>query len=280
MEWNKVYEMYPVNENMIWLNNCGITPAGAHIVRALEDYFKGFAQKGPWYAPDLPDETRNRIKKILSGLLNCETGELALIHNTAEGMNFISYGYPVHPGDEVILLENEYPSNVYPWRELEKRGARLVVTPMEENPERFLAEFEKRVTAKTKMAALSAVHWCTGMPLPMEEIGEICRQNKVELVVDGAQGVGMQPIDVKKCGISYMAFSAWKWLMGPLGMGVLYISRDRLDKLEPVFMATESVVDDKEYLPYKNELKPTADRYTYSTPNVTELIYLDAALKF
>jgi len=280
INWATIYQAYPVNKEMIWLNNCGITPAGKHIVKALSRFIEGYAQKGVLTEIAVYPEVQNNIKKILSDLLNCSPDELSLIHNTAEGMNFISHGLNLSIGDEVILLENEYPSNVYPWWHLKKKGVKLVVAPMKSSPEAFLKAFERLITKKTRVVSLSAVHWCTGMPFPLNQVGRLCKENDIDFVVDGAQGVGMQPIDTKKDNISYMAFSAWKWLTGPLGMGILFVAKEKLPELKPIFVGTDSVVRADEYLPYKSELKPSADRFTFSTANFNDWVYLEAALKF
>ncbi len=280
INWTTIYKAYPVNKEMIWLNNCGTTPAGSHIVKALSRFIQGYAQKGVLTEIAVYPEVQNNIKKILSNLLNCSPDELSLIHNTAEGMNFISHGLNLSIGDEVILLENEYPSNVYPWRHLEEKGVKLVITPMESSPETFLKALERLIPKKTRVVSLSAVHWCTGMPFPLNKVGRLCIENDIDFVVDGAQGVGMQPIDTKKDNISYMAFSAWKWLLGPLGMGILFVAKEKLPDLKPVFIGTDSVVRPDEYFPYKSELKPSADRFTFSTANFNDWVYLEAALKF
>lgn len=280
MNWNSIYEAYPVNQEMIWLNNCGTTPAGTHIVNALSRFMEDYARKGVFTEVARYGKVQHNIKAILSGLLNCFPEELALIHNTAEGMNFISHGLKLSPGDEVILLENEYPSNIYPWRHLEKKGVKLVTSPMETSPGTFLKALKRLITVKTRVISLSAVHWCTGMPLPLERIGHLCKENSIDFVVDGAQGVGMQPLDIRISNIDYMTFSAWKWLLGPLGVGILFISKEKLDKLDPVFIGTASVTNDKAYLPYKSELKPTADRFTISTANFNDWVYFEAALEF
>jgi selenocysteine lyase/cysteine desulfurase len=102
----------------------------------------------------------------------------------------------------------------------------------------------------------------------------------VDLAVDGAQGVGLLDIDVKACGIHYMAFPAWKWLLGPLGLGILYVSSDRLDAIKPIFKGTESVPMDESYLPYKTAWKPGADRFAYSTGNFNDWVYFEASLGY
>jgi cysteine desulfurase/selenocysteine lyase len=280
IKWTPIYDAYPVNKEMIWLNNCGTTPAGAHIVKALSQFIEGYAQKGILTEIAVYPEVQKNIKKILGNLLNCSPDELSLIHNTAEGMNFISHGLNFSSEDEVILLDNEYPSNIYPWRHLEKKGVKLIIAPMENSPEAFLKALDRLITKKTRMVSLSAVHWCTGMPLPLTQVGRLCKEKGIDFVVDGAQGVGIQPIDTKRDHVSYMAFSAWKWLMGPLGMGIFFVANEKLPELKPVFIGTDSVVRADEYLPYKTELKPSADRFTYSTANFNDWVYLEAALKF
>ena len=280
IDWSTIYKAYPANKEMIWLNNCGTTPAGTHIVKTLSRFMEGYARKGIFTEVAGYAKVQNNIKNILSKLLNCLPDELALIHNTAEGMNFISHGLKLSAEDEVILLENEYPSNIYPWRHLEKKGVKLVTAPMETSPETFLKALKRSITAKTRVISLSAVHWCTGMPLPLKQVGKLCKENSINFVVDGAQGVGIQSLDIRTANIDFMAFSAWKWLLGPLGLGVLFISKEKLNNLDPVFIGTASVTNDKEYLPYKSELKPTADRFTISTANFNDWVYFEAALEF
>lgn len=280
MFWKTIQEAYPVNDNLIWLNNCGTTPAGNHIVKAVSDFITGYSQKGVLTETADYNAVRQGIKSILGKLMNCHAEELCIIHNTSEGMNFISHGFDLKPGHEIILLENEYPSNIYPWQHWAEKGVILKTVPACETPEKFLEELKSLVTENTRVMSLSLVHWCTGMPLPIEQAGAMCREKGIEFVVDGAQGVGMIDVDVKKLNIGYMAFSAWKWLMGPLGLGVLYISREKLETLKPVFVGTESVIKDEEYLPYKSDLKPNADRFTISTPGFTEWVYFQASLEF
>jgi selenocysteine lyase/cysteine desulfurase len=280
MDWQTVCDNYPINREMVWLNNCGITPAGDHILDAVSRFMNDYARYGVRASSADYGRIRHRIKEILSTLLGCSPSELCLVHNTAEGMNVISRGLRLDPGSEIILLENEYPSNVYPWRHWREKGIKIKTASQGATPDEFYEKLSALVTDRTRLITLSAVHWCTGMPLPLERIGDLCRRRDILFVVDGAQGVGMQPIDVGRLNIDFMAFSAWKWLMGPLGLGVLYIAEKRLKALDPVFVGTESVVMDQVYLPYKNELKPTADRFAFSTPSLGDAVYFLAALEF
>jgi cysteine desulfurase / selenocysteine lyase len=279
IDWNKYYTEYPVNQELIWLNNCGTTPVGNSIKAAVNHYLDGYSRHGVFTDTNAFSVVRRNIVSALCKLLNSESDELAIIHHTSEGMNFISQGLSLENGDEVILMENEYPSNVYPWQHLKSCGANLKFVAVGDTPEQFLENLNSSLTTKTKVISISAVHWCTGMPLPIEEIGLLCEERGIIFVLDGAQGVGHVPIDVKKMKIDYMAFSAWKWLLGPLGLGVLYVNRANLSKVKTIFVGQSSVVNPEEYLPYKSVLLPGADRFEYSTPNFTDWVYFEASLK-
>jgi cysteine desulfurase/selenocysteine lyase len=280
VDWDKVHSDFPVNDHLIWLNNCGTTPAGRPALEAVRRFLDGYSREGTAWGGKSYVGVKAAIYRRLADLLNASPDEFALVHNTAEGMNFISRGLSLSPGDEILLLENEYPSNVYPWEHWREKGVKLKMVPCGDGPDQFLSAFVTAITPQTRVAAFSAVHWCTGMPLPLEQIGRLCAEKGVDWVVDGSQGVGLRGIDARACRIGYMAFSAWKWLLGPLGLGAMFIARERLEGLKPVFKGTESVINDGEYLPYKTALKPTADRFVYSTGNFSDWIYFEASLDY
>jgi selenocysteine lyase/cysteine desulfurase len=150
---------------------------------------------------------------------------------------------------------------------------------MADSTAQFLQNVNSMISPKTKAISLSLVHWCTGMPLPVTEIGQICKDKDIEFILDGAQGVGLIPIDVKKMNISYMAFPAWKWLLGPLGLGGIYVAKDRLATMKTIFKGQSSVINADEYLPYKSEIRPGADRFEYSTGNFTDWVYWKSTLE-
>ncbi len=129
-------------------------------------------------------------------MLNCNKEDIAIIHNTAEGMNLISHGLNLKNSDEILLLENEYPSNVYPWEHWALKGIIIKTIPMSNSPDIFLENVKKAITNKTKVITVSAVHCCTGMPLPIKDIAEICNYKNIEFIIDGAQGAGHIDIDM------------------------------------------------------------------------------------
>jgi selenocysteine lyase/cysteine desulfurase len=277
--WKELYNAFPVNKDSIWLNNCGTTPASKPVLDEVIRFLKGYSLKSVYTDVKNYEVTSRNIKKILSKLLNCNPEELALIHNTSEGMNFISYGLDLKKGDEILLLENEYPSNVYPWEHWQDKGIKISYVDPGQKPEDFLMNFHKALNSKVKLCAFSTVHWCTGMPLPMKKINGECKKRKVMLVLDGAQGAGHVPVDLSRLDVTAMAFPAWKWLTGPLGLGVLYVNSKKITQIKYIFKGQNSVEDADNYLPYKNVLKKGAARYEYSTPSFTDWVYFETALE-
>jgi cysteine desulfurase/selenocysteine lyase len=278
-DWQRVHDDFPINRNLIWLNSCGMAPMPGPVRLAMEQHLRTLCERGVIGVPT-QEAVHDGIRARLARLLGAAEDELTLVHNTAEGLMFVSHGLRLHAGDRVVLLEHEYPSNVYPWQHWGEAGVALAFAPLADTPAAFLASLRPLLEPPTRVVSLSAVHWCTGMPLPLAEVGALCAARGVTLVVDGAQGVGLVPIDVRAAGIGAMAFAAWKWLLGPPGLGALYLRRDVMDGLRFPFKATGSVTDDHTYLPYRDTLKPGADRYVLSTPNYNDWIYFDASLRY
>ncbi len=278
-DWRAVAADFPINADRIWLNNCGISAMPGPVRDAMKAHFDAFAQGGILAMPS-EQAAHDGAREPLARLLGCVPDELVLCHNTNEAMLFLSHGLDLAPGDRVLLLENEYPSNVYPWEHWRGRGVDVDFAPLGRSPEEFLAGLKATLTERTRVVSVSAVHWCTGMPLPLLEIGQLCAARGIDFFVDGAQGVGMLPIDVRAAEISAMGFSAWKWLLGPIGLAGFYVAPEVLRRLRFPWKGTGSVVDDHAYLPYRDTIKPSTDRYVLSTPNFNDWLHFGSSLRY
>lgn len=274
------HDAYPANASHTWLNNAGTTPAGSHITARMARHYEQLATVGPEHTDPGFVAVLGRIKGHLSRLLNTEHANIALIHNTAEGMTMLSLGLTLEAGDEILLLENEYPSNVYPWQPWADKGVVINFVPAGRSPETFLSDFLARLTPRTRVVALSMVHWCTGMPLPYQQLAELCHERDIFFALDGSQGIGQLPLDFGKLAPAALCFSAWKWLLGPLGLGVLVADPATVSKLSSPFRGTDSVTNPSSYLPYQTAQKATAERYRYSTANTNDWVYFDESLEF
>jgi len=276
--WDEIRRLFPIHEHCTFLNNAGVSPPSTRVLEALEAYHREHALYGFHKAALGFQDTGTEIKQILAEFLHCSPSCIALTHNTSEGMNIVAQGFPWNRGDCVLGLDLEYPANVYPWWNLEKRGVRHLRLKPTHSAEDLTA-LKNSMDEQVRMVAVSAADWCSGFVLDLEDLGEFCRVRDILLVVDMAQALGVVPLNPEANGIAAMAGSGWKWLMGPVGLGVFYCHPSLMEKLELVYVGTDTVVESHKYLDYRFEPKPDASRFEFSTPNVNDWVYLLAAIR-
>ncbi len=188
------------------------------------------------------NETKTETRAAVADVLGCDPDEVALTHNTTEGMNIAVAGLDWQRGDEVVCSRTEHPGGLYPAYLLKQRyGARIRQTDiglMDLDP---VAELKKVLSPKTRAILLSHVSWSTGMVLPMREISDLAHSVGALVICDAAQAGGMVPSPVYDLGVDVYACSGQKWFCGPDGTGALFVRRDRLADIEQTYMGYASV---------------------------------------
>ncbi len=231
------------------------------------------------YAKYLPKISQ--LRELLAEMMGATAEEVAITHHTAEATSIIANGLDWKPGDTIMTLDNEYPSTIYPWMNLEERlGLELILLEEKDghvDEEQILEAIHRE---KPRLFAISAVEWCSGYRFNLQRIGRACREEGTFFFVDTAQALGFSKIDVRSCHISALAGSAWKWLFGPAGQGYLYLRKGQLDKITPLFVGSSSVVNPHDYSQYHFEFQPDMRRFEYSTDNLSALVWWDAGLRF
>ena len=192
--WAEIRELFPIHNHCTYLNNAGVAPPSLRILESVDAYHRDHALHGWKKISSSYRETASQIKGILAQLLECPPSCIALTHNTSEGMNIVAQGYPWKHGDCVLGLDLEYPANVYPWWNLEKKGVRYLRLKPTHSAE-DLDNLERHMDEGVRIVAVSAVDWCSGFTLNLAHLGECCRQRGVTLVVDVAQALGVIPLN-------------------------------------------------------------------------------------
>ena len=221
-------------------------------------------------------ETCAEVREAAARLMGCGSDEIAITKNTSEGLSFIANGLDWHPGDVVVGIRDEFPANYFPWLRLEQRGVQLRWLDLK-NGRIKLDEIDKACDG-ARLLAVSFVQYLSGFRLDLDALGEICRRRDVLLVVDGVQGLGPFPVDVKKSGIHAFSASAHKWLLGPEGSGVLYIDRNLIPQVEPVEFGWTNVEGAHNYS-HEPKLLSDARRYECGTMNTIGYYGLRASLE-
>ena len=178
-----------------------------------------------------------KVREQAAAFLGCTTEELLITRSTSEGMNTVAQSMKLNAGDRVLSTDQEHEGGTECWRYLvERRGIVLdtVAISGEMDDRAIVATIDAGIRKETKVISLSHVLWTTGRKMPVAEIAAMARARGVLCVVDGAQAVGGMPVDVKALGCHAYATTGHKWLLGPKGIGLLYISADAADAIKPV----------------------------------------------
>jgi selenocysteine lyase/cysteine desulfurase len=163
-------------------------------------------------------------------MLGASAEEIALIHNTTEGMNLVAASLDLKPGDEVIVADHEHYSGTIPWQYWqEPKGVRLVRPTLPILPSgtgEIVDVYRRAITPRTKVISMCHVVNTNGMILPVQEVAEMARPHGILVAVDGAQAPGMINVDLHDLGCDFYAASAHKWLFSPKGVGIFYARQE------------------------------------------------------
>ncbi len=188
------------------------------------------------------DANVEQVRGQVAGLLGAEPDEIAFVRNTGEGLCLVAGQIDWRPGDEVLCFGGEYRSVVHAFQGMSRRGALVRIAPPEEGrvtPELVASQLRDR----TRAVALSWVRYDNGARADLEAIGRILEDAGVLFVVDGIQGAGVLPIDVRASRAGFLAAGAHKWLLGVSGTGILYVRRELLPSLVPSHLGVTSMED-------------------------------------
>ena len=213
-----------------------------------------------------------------AGLIGAQAEEIALVPNTAAGINLVAEGFPWQPGDNVVLPENEFPSNQYPWINLADRGVKVRRVKIEQGRvelDRLAAACDRR----TRIVSVSWVAYASGWRQDLDRLADMVHAHGALLFLDAVQGLGVFPIDVARTPVDFLAAGGHKWLLGPQGSGLFFLRRQHLDLLRPQRLGWNSVVGQHDFDRIELTLKPTAVRYEGGTANVAALLALGASME-
>ena len=227
--------------DQIFLNHASTGPLPQRAVDRIQELTALRAQ--PWrYTTEMQFDELANARVRCARLIGAEPREIALTVNTSYGLNLAARALPFERGDIVITSDREYPSNVYPWMELEAaRGVKLERIPCAgilPDEDAILAALDR---PRVRCVVLSWVSFATGYRIDLERVGRACRERGIWFVLDAIQGVSAAPLDVRSMPVDIVACGGQKWLLAPWGSGFVWLRPDLVDSLRPVdvsWMAT------------------------------------------
>lgn len=224
---------FPTLEGLAYLAHAAISPIPQAAAEAAQALLRETARLGLGALPGhLP--TRTRLKERLGRRLGCRAEDIALTANTTSSLQGIAWSFPWEEGDRVLLFEGEFPANVVPWQQAARlRGLSVRRLPLPRIPDPDpLTPLEEALRAGARLVSVSAVAFQTGLRLPLQEISALCARHGAALCVDGIQAVGALPMEVAPW-VDFLAGGSHKWLLGPEGVGYLYIHPRWRGRLRP-----------------------------------------------
>jgi selenocysteine lyase/cysteine desulfurase len=272
--------LFPIAERFAFFNHAGVSPVNTRAVAAMNAFNERTSQE-PFgaFREDVEAQLRD-LRQRFANLVNARSiDEIALIPNTATGINIAALSLPLRAGDNVLVLDGDYPANIYPWMNLARRGVLTKFIPAH-NGGLSLELLESRLDSRTRVIAMSTVVFATGFRNDLAAVGQICQQRGIYFVVDGIQSLGALPFDVQAAHVDFLAAGSQKWLLGPIGGGFLYVRRGLIDDLVPgAYVGAGSVVDPINFLDYNFTLQPTAERFNLGSSGIVNQIGLRASVE-
>ncbi|WP_263262883.1 aminotransferase class V-fold PLP-dependent enzyme [Pseudomonas sp. RIT-PI-S] len=267
---------FPQAAGLIYLNHAAVSPWPQRSADAVARFAQENVSTG---ARDYPTwlEVEQRLRERLQRLLNAPaSSDIALVKNTSEALSFVAFGLEWEPGDQVVISDEEFPSNRIVWEALAPQGVEVIkVSLAGDDPEGALLA---ACGPRTRLLAISAVQYASGLKMDLVKLGQGCRELDVLFCVDAIQQLGSAPFDVQACECDFAMADGHKWMLGPEGLGVFYCRpelRPRLRLQEYGWHMLEHMGD---YTRESWEPAHSARRFECGSPNILGTMALEASL--
>ncbi len=267
-----------VRDGLTYLNHAGMSPICDPVQEAMSTAIDLMTHLGSEAYEQLRENIATSLHQDLGQLVNAEPEEIAFVENTSSGINLIANSLPLERGDAILVCDTEFPSNVYPWQNLERRGVTLQMVPTREGG-LTLDEVDQGCNKHTRIIAVSAVQFFSGKRENLSQLGNYCKAHGLWLIVDAMQAAGIIPLDMKAMGIHALAAGGQKALMGPPGQGFVAIRQELLEQMTPAYVGPLSFEEWDRWLVYNRMPRQGARRFDLGTSNLIGMIGLQASVR-
>jgi len=267
--------LFPVTRNLRFFAHAAVTPFPACVAEAMHEQVRLGAVGPQEFAQTLRDfkETRRVCAQLIGG----KPEEIALLGPTSLGLSLFANGIPWESGDEILCYAGDYPANVYPWLEQERRGA-VVKYLQPEQPGAITPELvEAALTPRTRLVALASAHFFTGFRIEVEKIGQMLHDRGILFSVDAIQTCGAFPINVEH--VDFLSVDAHKWMLGPVAIGIVYVKQKHFELCRPTLLGAWNVYSPQFITQPEIKFMPTAQRYEPGVLNIVGIYGMKAAVE-
>ena len=290
MDVNRIRHDFPILSRevhglpLVYLDNAATSQKPRSVIQAVVDYYEGYnsnVHRGvhslSMEATDRYEEARAKVARFIGAT---EPESIVWTRNTTEGINLVAHTWArqnIRPGDEIVVSQIEHHSNLVPWQQVAAaQGAELRFLPMAADGSMDMGKVNSIITPRTRLLAVVHSSNSLGTIHPVKELAAKARSVGAAVLIDGAQSVPHMPVDVVDLDCDFLAFSGHK-MMGPTGIGALYVKRDVLEEMDPFLTGGEMVLEVSYERASWNALPM---RFEAGTPNIGDAIALGAAVDY
>ena len=250
--WSTIQNAFTVTRGIINLNNGGVSPSPRIVTEALVRYIWQQGDATAYTMWQILEPQSETIRTGLAEMFGCDREEIAITRNASESLEVLLMGMDFKAGDEILTTTQDYPRMLTTLRQREKRESlvlKLIKVPIPpKNLDEITAAFERGITNRTRLILISHQINITGQITPVRAVCELARARGIETIVDGAHSFAQFDFRQKDLGCDYFGTSLHKWLYAPKGTGLLYVKRDKIEKLWPLMAAeTKQAADIRKF---------------------------------
>ncbi|MDZ4808824.1 MAG: aminotransferase class V-fold PLP-dependent enzyme [Bacteroidota bacterium] len=246
--WYYIQQSFTVSPSLINLNNGGVSPAPKTVQDAMKRYYDLCNEAPSYYMWRILDQGREPLRKNLAKLAGCSPEEIAINRNSSEGLETVIFGLQLKAGDEVVAARQDYPNVINAYNQRQKRdGIKMVWVNLElpsEDENYLVQQYVKAFTSKTKVVNVTHIINWNGQILPVKKIAAEANKRGIEVVVDGAHSFAHFDFKIPDLDADYFAASLHKWLYAPIGTGLLYVRKEKINTIYPMFATSEDPLKD------------------------------------
>ncbi|MFB6098593.1 MAG: aminotransferase class V-fold PLP-dependent enzyme [Salinibacter sp.] len=273
-------DQFPHTGHQTYLNHAAVSPMSRPVREAIDAY----VAERHGADPDAPIENFESFQPLMAEtkeraaeVLGTDPGRVEFVPNTSAGLNVLARGLDWQAGDRIALPDGAFPTNVYPFLNLEGQGVEVDFVPTDEGAY-TVGDVEATLRPETRLLSVSWVHFLSGFRADLAALGDLCEKRDVIFCVDAIQGLGALQIDVDEAGIDFLATGGHKWLMAAQGVGLLYCDESIQERLRPPTGWLHGPVDWENLDDYTLTFHDDARRFRTGTLNSLGIAALHAAL--
>jgi len=273
----KIQSQFTQAEDLCYLNHAAVSPWPKTTEQAVtafahENRIYGAAHYPKWMSIE------QQLRKHLATLINANSHtEIALAKSTSEALSIIAYGLNWEEGDEVIISDQEFPSNRIIWESLAQFGVKLRIAKITDNDP--IQTFKEQLNANTKLISVSSVQYASGLQIDLLSLSQLCQQNNILFCIDAIQSLGAIPLDQSIIQADFIVADGHKWMMAAEGLALMYVKQTLQDKLKLHQFGWHMIKDKGQYDKLDWEPAEDATRFECGSPNMLGIHALHASLE-